>query len=337
MLAIALYLLEEPISKSANLWRYLARPALWTVTGLAAALTSQALYILWSGNGGNANDFGSSLTSDLLWNRLLPNVTYPLGVLPAILLVSLPLLIALIYFLRGRCANWNFIRPLGLFAMLAILFLGGLVVSTKIGGGADIHNMDAFMVLLSIIVAAFFAGRVATEIDGVTWGSVPLWPLALAVIIPAGFALQSFGPRPVYNFVRAEKELTLLQEMLNDAASTGGEVLFISERHLVTFHMVSGVRLVPEYEVTILMEEAMSGDQASLQQFYDDLAAHRFAVIVTRKQRAVIKTGEPFSEENNVWTEAITRPLLCYYERSVTFESSNTLILVPAQTAEDCP
>ena len=337
MLAIALYLLEEPVSKTAILWRYLARPALWTVTGLSAALTSQALYILWSGNGGNANDFGSSFTSDLLWNRLLPNITYPLGVLPAILLVSLPLLIALIYFLRGKRANWHFIRPLGLFSMLTVLFLGGLIVSTKIGGGADIHNMDAFMVLLSFIIAAFFAGRVATETDSPTWGSIPLWPLALAVIIPAGFALQSFGPRPVYNFSRAEKELAVLQEMLDNATSAGGEVLFISERHLVTFHMVSGVTLVPEYEVTILMEEAMSGDQTSLQQFYDDLAAHRFAVIITRKQRVVKKIGEPFSEENNIWTEAITRPLLCYYERSVTFESSNTLLLVPAQTAEDCP
>lgn len=337
MLATALYLLEEPVSKAANFQRYLSRPVLWTVNGLAAALASQALYILWSGNGGNANDFGSSLTSDLIWSRLLPNVTYPPGVLPAILLVSLPLLIALAYFLRGKRANWNFVRPLGLFAMLAVLFLGGLVVSTKIGGGADIHNMDAFMILLSIVVASFFAGRVRGEIDGGTWGNLPLWPLALAILIPAGFALQSFGPRPVYNFPRAEKELTTLQGMLSNAAATGGEVLFISERHLVTFHMVEGVTLVPEYEVTILMEEAMSGDQTSLQQFYDDLAAHRFAVIVTRKQRVVKKIGEPFSEENNIWTEAISRPLLCYYERSVTFESSNTLILVPSQTTEDCP
>ncbi len=113
MLAIALYLLEEPFSHVSNLWKYLLQPFLWAVTGLLAALLSQALYIFWSGNTGNAGDFGTAFTSDLIWSRLLPNATYPMGVLPGILLVSAPLWIALFFFLRGRAGNWHFIRPLG--------------------------------------------------------------------------------------------------------------------------------------------------------------------------------------------------------------------------------
>lgn len=335
MLAVALYLIEEPAST--NLWRYLSRPALWTVAGMGVALASQALYIPLSGNGGNVRDFGSSFTSDLIWSRLLPNVTYPMGVLPAVLLVTAPLWIVLVYSLRGSRANWTFIRPMGLFSMVAVLFAGGLVVSTKIGGGADMHNMDAYLMLLAVLAGSFFAGRVVSEKGG--WGVMPLWPLALAALIPAAFALQGVGPRMTYDHALAEKDLAALREVVETEAASGGEVLFISERHLITFHMVEGVALVPDYEVVTLMEKAMSGDQTYLEQFYKDLADHRFAVIVTRKQRVVKKTDEPFSEENNVWIDAISGPLLCYYERSLTLESSNTLLLVPSssQTRQDCP
>ena len=114
-------------------------------------------------------------------------------------------------------------------------------------------------------------------------------------------------------------------------------MLFISERHLLIFQMVPDVELIPDYEVVTLMEMAMSGNQTYLDQFYKDLASHRFAAIITRAQRVVKKTDEPFSEENNVWIDAVSRPLLCYYQRHITLESSNTLVLVPVQASENCP
>lgn len=336
MLAIAIYLLEEPFPKDSNLFKYLARPALWTITGLLAALLSQALYVFWSGNADNVRDFGTAFTSDLIWSRLFPNATYPMGVLPGILLVSAPALLALIFLLRGKRADWHFIRPLGIFSMLAVLFLGGLVVSTKIGGGGDIHNMDAYLVLLSLIVTSFFAGRVATDSQSSDWGRVPEWILALAVLIPAAFSIGGVGSRFSYDRELAQKDLDQLRALVEPIVADGGEVLFISERHLVTFTMIEGVQLVPDYEVITLMEMAMSGNQAYLQQFTSDLAAHRFALIVSRKQRVVKKEGEAFAEENNVWIDVISTPLLCYYQRSVTLESSNTILLVPSE-ATDCP
>ncbi len=337
MLAIALHLLEEPVSSYKDLWRYLKRPALWAVTGISSALLSQILYIFWSGNANNANDFGSSFTSDLIWSRLLPNVTYPLGVLPGILIVSAPLLIFLLYVLAGNRYNWHFIRPLGLFSMLAVLFLGGLVVSTKIGGGADIHNMDAFMVLLAIISCSFLAGQVSVEKTGSTWGAIPVWVMIFVVFIPVAFSAQGVQRHFSYDKAQAQKDLATLRTVVENAASQGGEVLFIGERQIITFHMVDNVNLVPEYEVVTLMEMAMSGNQTYMDHFDQDLANHRFAVIVTRRQRVVKKDDEPFAEENNVWIDSISRPLLCYYERSITLETSNTLILTPAQAKEDCP
>jgi len=337
MLAIALYFLEEPVSASKNLWQYLKQPMLWAVTGISVALISQAFYIFWSGNSNNAKDFGSSFTSDLIWSRLLPNVTYPLGVLLVILIVSMPLLMVLFYASHGHRTDWHFIRPLGLFTMLGALFLGGLVVSTKIGGGADIHNMDAFMVLLAVIACSFFAGQVSGEKSGVIWGVIPVWVLVLVAFIPTVFALQDVHPHFSYNHIQAQKDLATLQKVIADVHDQGGEALFISERQLLTFHMVPAVKLIPDYEVVTLMEMAMSGNQTYLDHFYKDLARHRFAVIIIRGQRAVKKTGEPFSEENNVWVDAVSRPLSCYYQRAITLTSSNTFVLVPAQAGENCP
>lgn len=339
MLAIALYLLEEPVSAYHQLWAYLKRPVLWAVSGLGAALLGQGLYIIWSGNADNAQDFGSSFTSDLLWDRLLPNVTYPLGVLPAIVIVSLPLGLLMFHALRGQWQRWHVIRWLGVGAMLAVLFAGGLVVSTKIGGGGDIHNMDAFMVLLAVVAVVLLAKQAAAESEagGLVRAEVPVGVLVLGMVVPVVFAVQSLQPHFAYDRVQAEKDLAQLRAIVEPAATQGGEVLFISERHLVIFDMVTGVQLVPDYEIVTLMEMAMSGNRAYLERFDADLASHRFAVIVTRQQRVVKKENEPFAEENNVWIDAISRPLLCYYERRVILESSNTLILTPKTKPEACP
>ena len=163
MLAIGLYLLEEPVSGYRNFWRYMLKPAMWLVLGLLTALASQSLYIYWSGNQGNLSAFGSSFTSDLLWDRLWANPTYPLGVVPGILIVSAPMIAVIIHALRGRLAAWHPIRLLGLAGMLVVLFSGGLVVSVKIGGGGDLHNMDAFMTLLGIIAGCLYFDRAVLD------------------------------------------------------------------------------------------------------------------------------------------------------------------------------
>jgi hypothetical protein len=337
MLAIALYLLETPVTDSRKLWTYLTAPALWSVAGIASALLSQFLYIYLSGNAHNAGDFATSFTSDLIWSRLLPNITYPLGILPGIFVVSFPLWAALFYFLRGHGSNWHFIRPLGLFSMLLVLFIGGAIVSTKIGGGADLHNMDAYLVLLAMIVLAFFANRVAPENPNSHWGSLPVWPLIFAVLIPVVFAVPGVSPPYSYDKQTTQKDLKQLIDAVDNATAQGGDVLFISERQMLTFNMVHGVRLIPDYEVTTLMEMAMAGNRPYLDRFSNDLAKHRFALIVTRTQRVVKKDDEPFAEENNAWINSISHPLLCYYQRSLTLKSSNTLILVPASQPGNCP
>jgi len=306
------------------------------VTGIASALISQFLYIYLSGNSSNAGAFTTPFTSDLIWSRLLPNVTYPLGILLGISIVSFPLWAALVYFLKGNRNNWHFIRPLILFSMLVVLFIGGAIVSTKIGGGADLHNMDAYLVLLAMIALAFFANRVPVENPGAHWESLPVWPLIFATLIPVLFSIPGVSLPYSYDKEMTQKDLRELIHAVDNATAQGREVLFISERQLITFDMVHGVKLVPDYEVTTLMEMAMAGNQAYLEHFSNDLANHRFSLIITRTQRVVKKADEPFAEENNAWIDSISKPLLCYYQRSITLKSSNTLILVPATGSGNC-
>jgi hypothetical protein len=347
MIAIAIYLLEEPSGQwtvdsgqSKTVYRlpstvaYLATPAIWTVAGLLTAIAAQAIYIPLSGNGGNAAAFGSSFTSDLLWARLWPNDSNALGIVPAILIVSGPLLAALIQSVWGRVGQLGWIRSLGLVAMLAVLFAGGLVVSVKIGGGGDLHNADAYAVLIGVVAAFFIGGQAKSESKS-AWGAVS-WPvMAVGLLIPLIFLVPALSPMPKFN-VRGNQ--LAFEQLKTLAEQADGPVVFINERHLVAFHQIN-VPLVPEYEAVTLMEMAMSNNQPYLQQFYADLRAHRFAAIVTGKQNVGIKEEGAFAEENNVWNTRVSPYILCYYEPLTLIEAdeSRTEFYAPRAAPGNCP
>ncbi|HAV78970.1 MAG TPA: hypothetical protein DCX53_16595, partial [Anaerolineae bacterium] len=147
MIAALLYLLEVPFNGK-SVWGYLVKPALWFMVGASTAFISQRIYIAISGVPPEL--FYTSLSSDLLWYRLFPNASYQLGILPSVVLASFSIWLVIYLVLRGRVNNFHPVRLLFIFAALLVLFLGGLVVSLKIGGGADLHNMDAYFVLLLI-------------------------------------------------------------------------------------------------------------------------------------------------------------------------------------------
>jgi len=342
ILAIALYLMEEPVSgtRSSRIpdWIiYLKQPAIWTVLGMLSALAAQAAYIPLSGNADKPDVFASSFTSDLLWYRLWPNPSYPLGILPGILIVSAPFILTVIL----AAKNWRALHPirwLGLVSMILVLFVGSTIASTKIGGG-DLHNMDAFAALISIVGAYFIGGQVRSESGTVEW-DVSRWPaIALSLIVMVMFLISSLGPYPKFN---TELDRLAYNELVKRVNRLGklGPVLFINERHLVTFGDVD-VPLVPDYEAVFLMEMAMSNNRTYLEQFYTDLREHRFSAIVSGRQNLVIKTDEIFAEENNVWNSKVSPYILCYYNELFELDTSNgrRVIYVPRTRNEPgiCP
>ena len=343
MIAIALYLLETPLNSETGgkvsarqVTKYLSQPIIWAIVGLGSALFAQWAYIYISGNAQNAEAFTSSFTSDLLWYRLWPNNNFALGIIPAILIISGPLLITFILAMR-QWSSLHVIRWLGLIGMIVVLFAGGTVVSTKIGGGGDLHNMDTYAVLIAIVALYFFSGRVKTEIGNSNPKIRVSLISAIAVVTPFIILIPMLSPYPKYNETRNQQALQELVGAVNDIGKQGS-VLFISDRELVALREVD-VPLVYDYEVVTLMEMAMSGNQAYLNRFYDDLSHHRFAAIVSGRQNLVIKQDGIFAEENNVWNTFVSPYIVCNYESDMTVEADGTRIeiYVPRTEPENCP
>jgi hypothetical protein len=373
LLAACLYLLEHPFkgraqTRLASNWRamlqYLYQPILYVIIGTATAFASQAAYIWWSGN--PAEEFTTSFMSDLLWYRLLPNPTYPPGILLGVLLVSLPLILLALEKMiskRGGLPVWRYYHPfrwLGLAGALLVLLVGGIIVSVKIGGGSNLHNMDAYLVLLLVISAYLYFGIAVpdpqTSADTLS-NSSQLPPqnsfagpdrsnphedrqtsrllhqsgLFMAVLIPIAFTLVSRTPTPPPPDAKdVAKSLNKVVSLVQETSQEGGEVLFISNRHLLTFHYVEGVALIPDYERVFLMEMAMAGNPDYLQKFREELKNQRFALIVSEPLYTRRKDeSEIFGEENNAWVKQVSQYILRYYKEEELARQVHIQLLVP--------
>jgi hypothetical protein len=328
ILGAVLYLLEIP-RRDRNLVGYMKWPVVWVALGTAIAFLSQLAYIAWSGQ--PAEQFSSSFSSGLLWYRLLPNPTYPLGVLLAILLASFPALL-LFWIHRHRLIQglaWP--RSLGLAAILLVLLAGGLVVSVKIGGGSNLHNLDAYLVVLGVIAAFVYSGKLNLEAGRENQPETTDFRfLPLFIAVPLIFTLSQGGPiqRPLE--FEIDRSLQALREYTGDSDKADQQILFISQRHLLTFDMIEGARLIPGYETVFLMEMAMSGDENYLSAFHTDLAEHRFDMIVVDPLTTGFQgRSHAFGEENDAWVREVSLPILCYYEPLETFGETRVQILAP--------
>lgn len=331
ILAAVLYLIEVPVEKK-PLWRYAWPPAVWGFLGTGMAFISQRIYIFWSGN--PPGQFGSSFTSDLLWYRLYPSPTYPGGILRNLVWAMLPVLVILIVrmWLARHQVHW--LRQVGIWVALAALFVVGVIVSVKIGGGSNLHNMDAFLVLLLVAGSYFYYEQYGKEVEGPSGPFRPFKVLAyFAVAIPVFFAITSGGRPPTWNFNSAEKSLALLNKSLDPIVQGGGKILFIDQRQLLTFGYVKDIPLVPDYELLFLMEMVMSGNRPYLDQFHTDLKERRFAAIVSGEQPTTFQgSAYAFGEENDAWVKEVSEPVLCYYHKVEEFEGLHLVLYVPRET-----
>ena len=337
MIAAVLYLMEVPVAGK-KIWRYLSKPALWFVVGTLVAFLSQRVYIALSGIS-STDLFYTSLTSDLLWDRLWPNPSYSLGILPGALLASLPSWLAMWILVRARLTDWHPIRLIFIFAALLVLFVGGIVVSLKIGGGANLHNMDAYLSLLLIVLAYLVFARYKSESGEDVKPVLLPWFVAVLLMLMPVWAWTQFnlGIR-TYDAERTQSVLTELQRRVDDVNAQGGEILFITQRQLISMHMLQGVTLVPEYEREDLMEMAMGNNVLYLDQFGDDMENQRFALIVVDPLNYKIMAADrSFAEENNVWVRRVMKRILCNYREEVVFSEDEIALYVPQEGARQCP
>lgn len=336
MIAAVLYLLEVPLNGN-NFWRYIFKPASWFFVGTLTAFASMQAYIAFSGIP-NPEEFFTSLSSPLLWYRLLPNESYAFGILPAALFVSLSMWIVLYAQFRSRRADWHPVRIFFILAALLALFVGGLIVSLKIGGGADLHNLDAYFTMLLIVFSYLVFARYTPETR--TAEFIPLrWGNVMSVIvIPILFLTQSNIALKTYNPSRTEKTLSAMQSEIDRVNAEGGEILFITQRHLISMGMLKNVMLVQEYEREELMEMAMSNNEAFLAHFKQEMESQRFDLIVVDPLTfKILARRRAFSEENNAWVRGIMRPILCNYRLEESFPEDEIALYVPQEGERVCP
>lgn len=330
MLAVALYLMEVPVSNR-PLWRYLLPPAVHSLLGLSAALAARQWYLVISEIAPEM--YNMAFTSTMLWYRLFPTSWNSIGILPTGLIAAAPAVAVMVYHLRTRRAHWHWIRLLGLGAILLILLTGGMIVSAKIGGGDNLHNLDTFFLLsLAIVVYLIFDRFIPDREPASAAPAFP--PLLVAVTVLTTLVIYTrhgLTPGlPIPPNKDSQRVLAELQVMADETVASGGQVLFITQRHLLTYDLIQSVPLVPEYDNIALMEAAMTGFEPTLRQFVADVSAQKYALIIAPEPPGRMQTSDDlFAEENNAWLREVSIPLLRYYEVSVEYADLDFVVMVP--------
>ena len=329
-LTLTLYFLERPWNQDILRWKYLLKTIPWGF-GILTGFIAYFSYIQFSGN--QPSKFGSTFTSDLLWNRLFPNPTYSTGILIGALLVTIPLWLVIYIRFHQRAHTIRAVKLLSYLLMILTLFFGGLVVSVKIGGGSNLHNMDAYFTLMLTIKSLVYWGprqRVMLEGKSIHPERIPSAILAIVILIPVYYILRQGGVVSTPDLVKDQRDLITLQTLVEEIATDGGDILFITERQLQVFSLVPEIKFYPEYEKLILMEMAMAGDQAYLTRFYKDISNKKFDLVITDSVRKDIKDdSEPFSEEHNIWASTVMMPLLGNYESESLGGRTSIYLLTP--------
>ncbi len=278
-----------------------------------------------------------------IWYRLFPNDVYPPGILLGLALAALPLILLLWHLARRgfwKTLPWQRIAlVLGCGSFLVV----GVIASVKVGGGADLHNLDMFLVSLVLLAGvAWEAGFYKRLSKFLQENSSLRWLLAAMILIPAFTPMA--GGKPLI-LPTAERTEFVLERIQNKVACARqyGEVLFMDQRQLITFGEMGDLPLVVDYEKKFVMDQALAGNEAYFEQFRADLAAGRFALIVSEREGTLYKdldqesVGDSLVEENNAWVRWVSTPLLQYYESVGNFKDAAVELFMPIERSFDCP
>ncbi len=269
----------------------------------------------------------------LLWYRLLPNPTYPLGILLGLLVLVVPLTILLV--LLAKRVSWRLTvwQKLLLFGELLAFLVVGLIISVKIGGGADLHNLDMFLISLVIVAGIIWHNGANTIVETMQLqGKAMQIALLAAALIPGLLGIIHADYIEIPSKTEAASYVNTIQRAVD--SYNDGEILFIDQRQLLTFNIIKNVSLVPEYEKKHLMDMALAEDEAYFAGFNEDLKNHRFSLIVNEPshikfQEVDYKGG--FGQENNAWVRWVSTPILCHYEAIETNTTAQFQLLIPRQ------
>ncbi|HEY2982273.1 MAG TPA: hypothetical protein VGJ22_13895 [Anaerolineales bacterium] len=277
----------------------------------------------------------------LLWYRLLPNPTLGPGILLLMVMITGPLIALLIYKIWTRRWRLDTFQLLSVWGILLGFLCTGLVISAKIGGGGDLHNLDMYIASLIFVITLGLTSQIQ-EPQVQRWPAWTLAMLCLLAILPA-YRFTPFSPSAgsdawldLPSHPQSAETLEAIRAEVA-SASQRGEVLFMDQRQLLTFGYVRGVPFIPEYEKKYMMDQALSSNAEYFLPYYQDLARKRFSLIVTEPLKVNLKgSNGVFPDENDLWVTWVSAPTLCFYEPIMTSKEVGVQLLAPREDPTGC-
>jgi hypothetical protein len=156
--------------------------------------------------------------------------------------------------------------------------------------------------------------------------------IILLIVIPVLQPILNIRPLEIPSDKEVNNIIGTIQTEIDHAKSEGG-ILFMDQRQLLTFGYIKNTPLIPENEKKLIMDQAMSGNSGYFKQFYEDLARHRFSLIISDPLKVVLtknmKNIHRFDSENDVWVQWVAEPILRFYKPIVTYKKWGLQLLIP--------
>lgn len=222
--------------------------------------------------------------------------------------------------------NISLVVVIGTFSVI------GIIISVKIGGGSNLHNLDMLWMTMAMVAAWVFRDWLGRGLPGIPQNKTLTAIFCVALVFPTTTMIQYGEPFKIPGEYFVTSSLEKLKVEVAEAKEKG-EVLFMDQRQLLTFGNVTDVPLVAEYEKKLMMDKAMSEDKEFFDGFYEDIQNHRFSMIVTEPLRKSMadESTRNFAEENNFWVYWVSRPILQYYKPKVTYDEVGVQLLIPRE------
>jgi hypothetical protein len=314
--AILMYLFTVPYSGK-NLWSYLRWPLVYLVTG---GLASFGTYLIFIKATGNVIPFlDPRMHYAYFLYKLWPNDGF-VGLLPGVTLLCLPLFAVVLFAIWKYKNQLHWVRWLAIASLLILFFAGSTLVSIRAGGGYDLHNYDSLFILLFMCGCFFGLGAVSQDksvhLDNAVLANYPVLFCLLAVSIL--FAFHPVLPTPSTNVDQSAEAIQQINTLVKQYAQTDHPILFIDERQLLVYQLISDPQIYVPYDKIELMEMAMARNNAYSQKFSADIKDQKFSLIVSE---VLPKWLKPYNKnqferdwyENNVWVNVVSTPVLAYY------------------------
>lgn len=326
MLAVALLILETPFTVK---WpEYFKKILGWFFIAIGSAAITLLIYYTYPGNDSLTYALGT-FSTPLAWYRLGPSPEFRIGLIPGIMLLSVPLLVLI--FINVYKGGIHLVRLSILTLLLGILFIGCTIVGVKYGGGSNLHNYDTFYVLLLLYGLYLLSGNIPFEKNA---QPIRLWKPALiaAFIVPMAFSFSTAFPQYAWDEQQAQNEIDTLNQLIQTANENDQLVLFSSQRQMLAFGLTVPEPFVTNYDHLVLMEMSMAENQEYFQELYEGLANHVYSYIIINK---LYNEDQPptnaFFLENNQWHDFVVNPILEYYQMQTFLPESGLAIYVPRE------